>query len=194
MNKKKYILLYIISIITVFFFEFIERCYNIEYPKNEIVEYKESILLLILTGVILAPIVEEIMFRHPFVKSKFSYISLIIGSLLILLMSSHWMFWILYLLTNITTFYLYYYKKYSKIPYFILLIYSILFIFLHTENYKMDEILKMPFYNILLLFSSQITLTIILGYIRIKSKRLYPTILFHSIYNLTIVLLSILDL
>ncbi|WP_372474870.1 type II CAAX prenyl endopeptidase Rce1 family protein [Capnocytophaga sp. ARDL2] len=104
------------------------------------------------------------------------------------------MFWILYLLTNITTFYLYYYKKYSKIPYFILLIYSILFIFLHTENYKMDEILKMPFYNILLLFSSQITLTIILGYIRIKSKRLYPTILFHSIYNLTIVLLSILDL
>lgn len=192
MNRNQYIGIYIIVLSLVIIIEYIERNYNIELPKSELKKY-EPFTIILLAG-ILAPVVEEVMFRYPLVKGKYTYIALGISSIFIYFMSNTIFITISFLILNILTFVKYYFCRIRKLPYYLLIIYSSLFILVHIENYNLQELFKQPFVTLLSLFSAQIILSIALVYIRLKAKRFYPVVLFHAMYNFSIIILSLIDI
>lgn len=194
MKKKQYLGIFILVLIIVLIIEYIERLLDIQYPDNGLKEHKESTLTLILLAGLAAPVIEECIFRYPLKKGKLIYPSLIISSIIIFALSSSYYVSLSYLTLNIITFSIYYFKSNKEIPLYLTFLYSILFIIIHFENYKLQELFTLSYGAILLLFSSQIILSIALAYIRIKCIRFFPVILFHSMYNLVIITLSTIDI
>lgn len=194
MKKTQYISIFVLTLIIVCIIEYIERTLNIQYPNNELKEYEYSPLVLIIFTGIIAPIIEEFMFRYPIKKGNLIYPSLIISSIIIFVTSKSFYISISYLILNIITFFLYYLKNNKTIPLYLIFPYYLLFIIIHFENYNIEELFSLSYGSILLLLSSQIVLSTALTYIRIKSNRFFPVILFHSMYNLSIITLSLIDI
>lgn len=194
MKKTQYISIFVLTLIIVCIIEYIERTLNIQYPNNELKEYEYSPLVLIIFTGIIAPIIEEFMFRYPIKKGNLIYPSLIISSIIIFVTSKSFYISISYLILNIITFFLYYLKNNKTIPLYLIFPYYLLFIIIHFENYNIEELFSLSYGAILLLLSSQIVLSTALTYIRIKSNRFFPVILFHSMYNLSIITLSLIDI
>ena len=194
MKKTQYISIFVLTLIIVCIIEYIERTLNIQYPNNELKEYEYSPLVLIIFTGIIAPIIEEFMFRYPIKKGNLIYPSLIISSIIIFVTSKSFYISISYLILNIITFFLYYLKNNKSIPLYLIFPYYLLFIIIHFENYNIEELFSLSYGSILLLLSSQIVLSTALTYIRIKSNRFFPVILFHSMYNLSIITLSLIDI
>lgn len=194
MKKTQYISIFVLTLIIVCIIEYIERTLNIQYPNNELKEYEYSPLVLIIFTGIIAPIIEEFMFRYPIKKGNLIYPSLIISSIIIFVTSKSFYISISYLILNIITFFLYYLKNNKTIPLYLIFPYYLLFIIIHFENYNIEELFSLSYGAILLLLSSQIVLSTTLTYIRIKSNRFFPVILFHSMYNLSIITLSLIDI
>lgn len=194
MKKTQYISIFVLTLIIVCIIEYIERTLNIQYPNNELKEYEYSPLVLIIFTGIIAPIIEEFMFRYPIKKGNLIYPSLIISSIIVFVTSKSFYISISYLILNIITFFLYYLKNNKTIPLYLIFPYYLLFIIIHFENYNIEELFSLSYGAILLLLSSQIVLSTALTYIRIKSNRFFPVILFHSMYNLSIITLSLIDI
>lgn len=194
MKKTQYISIFVLTLIIVCIIEYIERTLNIQYPNNELKEYEYSPLVLIIFTGIIAPIIEEFMFRYPIKKGNLIYPSLIISSIIVFVTSKSFYISISYLILNIITFFLYYLKNNKTIPLYLIFPYYLLFIIIHFENYNIEELFSLSYGSILLLLSSQIVLSTALTYIRIKSNRFFPVILFHSMYNLSIITLSLIDI
>lgn len=194
MKKTQYISIFVLTLIIVCIIEYIERTLNIQYPNNELKEYEYSPLILIIFTGIIAPIIEEFMFRYPIKKGNLIYPSLIISSIIVFVTSKSFYISISYLILNIITFFLYYLKNNKTIPLYLIFPYYLLFIIIHFENYNIEELFSLSYGSILLLLSSQIVLSTALTYIRIKSNRFFPVILFHSMYNLSIITLSLIDI
>lgn len=194
MKKTQYISIFVLTLIIVCIIEYIERTLNIQYPNNELKEYEYSPLVLIIFTGIIAPIIEEFMFRYPIKKGNLIYPSLIISSIIVFVTSKSFYISISYLILNIITFFLYYLKNNKTIPLYLIFPYYLLFIIIHFENYNIEELFSLSYGAILLLLSSQIVLSTALTYIRIKSNRFFPVILFHSMYNLSIITLPLIDI
>lgn len=185
----KFIGLLCINIVIVFIIDSIKSFLDIpsaEFITTREMENSELFFLVVL----LAPFLEEIIYRYPLVKGKFIYFSLL-GGILFYSIAEDFML-IFSACLNTISFILYFFYGAKKTPLFLTFFYAFAFTISHTSNYNLSELEKLPWYSLIFLFDAQIILSIILTYIRFNYQFRY-TILYHSIYNFIIFLLYIFD-
>lgn len=191
-KRNKFIVLLCINILIVVLVKYIEAYFNIEFPERKS-DYENRYIELFFFAVFLAPILEEFTYRYPLIKGKYVYISLIFGSLFSILLNSYKieiMIGIIFL--NITSFILYFFFNKKQLPPLLLGMYIISFGISHIPNYELTDLIRLPWYSLILLFYSQFLLGAFLTYIRLNYQFRY-TLLYHSLYNFIIFLFFLLS-
>ncbi len=190
-TKKKVIVLVvtlIANIIVLGILDLIENYLNLNKPK---IENKENILDNIafysIFFILIAPILEEVLYRLPLKRNKYYLLSLLVGfiyiivfDLLILKIALG-----IYLLCVI---YLIFSKR--KVPILFAIVSIFVFVLSHVGNYSSTDIKIMSFLGLIFLFAPQLILGIITTLFR-KYFSFKYSLIYHTIYNLTIILLAI---
>jgi membrane protease YdiL (CAAX protease family) len=189
-DKNKIAVLFAIHIIFVIVIELLANCLNIEIAEvNEGEDFVKNYIHFLVFAVIFAPILEEVVFRYPLVKSKFLYLSFAIG-LFICGTLENKILAISFGGVTIFSFTLYFFCKKDKLPNYFLAIYIVLFTLFHITNYKFEDINKLAWYSIILQFFPQLLMGIILTVVRIKTRFVYALI-YHAAYNFVFALIAI---
>lgn len=188
-KSNKFIGLLGVNLLIVFISRYIETYLEVPSPKYNIASKISNIELFFIT-IFFAPILEEIIYRYPLLRSKYIYLFLFFGILLYFIEINNIYILIFSISLNIASSLLYFFYGIKKLPMILWLLYIISFVVLHIGNYDLSELNKLPWYSWVFLFDAQIILGIILTYVRFNYQFRY-TILYHSIYNFIIYLLHI---
>ena len=137
--------------------------------------------------IVIAPILEELLYRLPLKRSKFAFFSLLVGIINILIIDLL-ILKIALALYLVGVVYLMYLKK--KITFILIPLSIILFTVSHVGNYNIEDLELMNSLDIFFLFLPQLVLGIIVTFIRLKSSFKYA-LLYHSLYNSTVLFLAI---
>lgn len=150
---------------------------------------EENFLLYIFFIVLAGPLLEETVFRLPLRRSKYSWLALLFGALLLLGMKIGFIkiciaFFLLFII----------YDKWiqkSDSNSRLLITFSILtFGIIHIGNYTEADLVEMTMIEIISTFISQIFLGGVLTYLRLKYSFL-SAVIYHSIFNSIVVTLGL---
>jgi|TARA_B110000240_G_C13411458_1_gene415356 hypothetical protein len=186
-NKKVIIVfcLLITNIILLTLIDSLEFFFKLEYPE---INNKEAILnnlfFYSILVVIIAPFMEEILYRLPLKKTSYTYISIFIGVIYIAIFDLNFVRIVL-LLYIIGIVYLLYLKL-NPSKYFILLSVFI-FTISHIGNYDFQQIKLLNFLELIFLFFPQLIFAIITTSIRIYFSFWYA-VFYHILYNALIII------
>jgi len=181
--KNIYICVFIVHISFIIFFSILTELFFTENGNYLEDNYKKNPFIYFIFIVFLAPIIEEFIFRFPLKFSyKNSFIAVIILIFLLLnnLLIYNFFFFLFFICIII--------QMITKKTYNIIYLLSVIcFSIIHLDNFYSinDSIIE----NILLIFP-QLLLGIILTHIRIH-KNIKSCVLYHSSYNLIILLIYI---
>ena len=191
-NWQEFFLLlgfYIVAVISIGMFLFIVSLFLHVEHKNISLTFYERIIF----AVLLAPIIEESLFRLLLVFNKrnlFYFFVMCVGLFITFLVRESYFKLFLFILLSLISIIIYFYfeviksflvKNYRCFFYFIVVLFAVLHLFnfngINSHNLFVAIILVVP----------QIILGLILGYLRIKYGIAY-SILFHAIVNLSVLL------
>ncbi len=184
----KFIGILTINILLIVLLEITERYFQIPMARIKDDLYEDNNLLLFISAVLFAPIVEEFAYRYQFVKGRFIYFAIVWGCLFGFINEDYPIIITVTIIINIISFIIYFFLKKDKLPMFIIIIYTILFGVSHIINYEISEPKNVLWYSYIFMFLPQIILGLCLIYIRINYQFRY-SILYHSAYNFIIILL-----
>lgn len=192
MKTVKHIsLIFVIHVILVSLWVIIQdvflniRDFDISIQKG----LEENFLLYIFFIVLAGPLLEETVFRLPLRRSKYSWLALLFGALLLLGMKIGFIkiciaFFLLFII----------YDKWiqkSDSNSRLLITFSILtFGIIHIGNYTEADLVEMTMIEIISTFISQIFLGGVLTYLRLKYSFL-SAVIYHSIFNSIVVTLGL---
>lgn len=186
----KFIGILTINILLIVLLEITERYFQIPMARIKNDLYEDNYLLLFISLVLFAPLVEETAYRYQFIKGKFIYFTIIWSCLFGFINMDNPIITISTIIINVISFTIYFFLKKDKLPMFIIIIYTILFGVSHIINYEISEPENVLWYSYIFMFLPQIILGLCLIYIRINYLFRY-SILYHSSYNFIIFLLHI---
>ena len=153
-------------------------------------EIMKKIVFYSIFLIIIAPILEEVLYRLPlkkYLSTSFTLFSLLIGVIYILIFD-------LLLIKIALAVYLAYiiYLSYSKkeIPNIFIVLSVFVFTISHIGNYNLLDVQSMSSLDLLFLFLPQLIFGIIVTFIRIKYSFKYA-LLYHILYNSIIIILAI---
>ncbi|MDO5104353.1 CPBP family glutamic-type intramembrane protease [Capnocytophaga sp.] len=194
-SNKLIFKIFAINIFVVIVFSILEKSLlNIclEAGQNELASM--GMVELFFLAVLLAPPLEEFIFRFPLVRRGIWPIALLFGIVFVnisvpnnaLLMSA--------ILTG-SLFILieYLFEKQQQVNILTAVLYVFIFTFIHIGNYQEEVFKDKTFVHICLLFFPQFCLGSILTWLRLKKVNFSKIILYHSAYNLIFFILILLS-
>lgn len=150
---------------------------------------EENFLLYIFFIVLAGPLLEETVFRLPLRRSKYSWLALLFGALLMLGMK----IWFIKICIAFFLLFIIYDKWIQKSDSNsrLLITFSILtFGIIHIGNYTEADLVEMTMIEIISTFISQIFLGGVLTYLRLKYSFL-SAVIYHSLFNSIVVTLGL---
>lgn len=187
MSNKAIIKLFFITIGVIFSLLFIQEYFEIEIisPKDRDKEY--SYFSLFFPAVILAPVVEEFIFRYPLLKGnrpKWLYFSLILGFLFTF---AHYEknLWVsvIGIFLYIAIFVQYFVYKKTRVSIYLAILSAFLFSLGHFSDFNSVFLGKFTAIAIIFQIFPQFLLGLVLTYLRLREVKYYKIVLFHSAYN-----------
>lgn len=162
------------------FIIFITDFFNINFGQSKFEEYfKDYPLLMGFLTIFFVPALEEFAFRYPLIKKKFSYIALIVFSLLMFsIYSDNLLFIIGFGTLNLLTFIFYFFLKKEKLPVAFMFFYALIFSLCHLDNFD-----NLSAIGISLVIIENLVFSFFTTYIYLK-KNFTWTIIYHSGFNL----------
>lgn len=152
--------------------------------KNEIMDH---ILFYSVFIVLVAPLLEETLYRLPLKKNSYNFISIIIGIIYLTTTNSS-IFKITLLVYLISVVFLFFAK--IDAPKYIIILAIVVFTISHLGNYNWIDIKSKSAIELGFLLLPQIILALITTHIRINISFKYSFV-YHSIYNLSIISLAL---
>lgn len=185
---NKFIGILIFNIVIIIILEIVKDYLEIQTARAKEGVYENDKLMLFISAVLFAPIVEEFAYRYQFVKGRFIYFAIVWGCLFGFINEDYPIIITITIIINIISFIIYFFFKKDKLPMFLIISYTILFGVSHVVNYEVSELSELPRYLYVIQFFPQILLGLCLVYVRINYQFRY-SILYHSAYNFIIILL-----
>ncbi len=147
----------------------------------------ENIVFYSFFFILIAPVLEELLYRLPLKKNRYVIFSLLISVVYILIFNILIVkiALIIYLLSII---YLIFSK--NEVPKVFIILSILVFTISHLGNYNVAEIKSLNFFSLLFLLLPQMILGIINSLIRINISFKY-SLLYHALYNMSIITLAI---
>ncbi|MCF6222855.1 MAG: CPBP family glutamic-type intramembrane protease [Flavobacteriaceae bacterium] len=168
--------------------DLIETFFKLNLPEiDNKEEIMNSIFFYSIFFIIVAPVLEEVLYRLPLRNNKLSFLSFLVGGIYIFAFDLLFVRMILGIYLMAIIYLIFSRRETSKI----FVIMSILvFTISHIGNYNLLEVKSMSLLELLFMFLPQLILGIIVTLFRMKFSFKYA-LLYHVIYNLIIVLLAI---
>ncbi len=169
-------------------YDLIKYYFKLNLPQVNINEnIMNKIFFYSFIFILIGPILEELLYRLPLKKNKYSYLSLFVGVIYVIIfdflpiriMLGLYLASIIYLqLTK------------RKIPNLFIFFSILMFTISHIGNYNIIDLKLMNTAGLIFLFLPQLVVGIITSVFRLKFSFKYA-IFYHSIYNLIVILLAI---
>lgn len=195
MDKKNsfYLLKHLlVGLIVVSVVEIIKYNLNFIEPESNRLkdEFMSNIIFSLVAVLFLSPVIEELVFRLPLKKDAYFVISIVTS--FIFFLSSNFLFIKIIIGIFIAFIIVYQFYRDSIILKRVLISMSIIaFTIVHFDNFNSNLLNNIGLFNLIILFSPQFFLAILLTKIRLET-RFINAVIFHSLYNLTILSLSLL--
>lgn len=177
-----------INILILIVLDIVESFLDISKPE---IDDRDNILNNILFYsvylIIIAPFLEEILYRLPLRRNSFTFFSLIVGVIYILIFDLL-LIRIALGIYLVCIIYLMFLK--NKIPKIFILISIFVFTISHIGNYNLIDVKSMNSLGLIFLLSPQLILGIIVTLFRTKFSFKYG-LLYHALYNSIIILLAL---
>jgi hypothetical protein len=181
----------LISIILIAIFQYLDEylgVYDISDHKPSL--HIDNITEKIFVAVFFAPIIEEIVFRLPLKRADWFYLSLVCSLILLTDFKGHGLIVSYSVLIYLLFVFLFQYTNYEFFGKGLKVLSVIVFGFSHATNYLGNVFLDNSFFNVILMFSSQLIMGYFLVKIRIEISFSYAIYL-HALVNFLIILLNL---
>lgn len=170
---------FLLAILTIF----IKDYFKIETSNSYEEDFREHKLLAFVIIGFIIPIIEEFLFRYHLVRTKYTYITLVLSSILFFVFfQKTYYIVVFFIILNCVSFYFYFSKESRKLPIWLVVVYSVCFSLLHLNNYDVSILQKYTWYFVLL-FCHYLISSFFISYIRLKEPKFIYVIIYHIFYN-----------
>ncbi|TRX04173.1 CPBP family glutamic-type intramembrane protease [Flavobacterium gawalongense] len=172
--------------------EFCKYAFNLEEPASDKMkeEFMSHFILSLIGAIIIAPIVEESIFRLPLKKNYFFPMSILI-LLLFISTSKYNVVIIAGILYVIGVIFAQLFNKIISLRYILIALSIASFVLVHFDNTDEKELYALDSVDLIFLFLPQLGLALVLSKVRLQTTFLNSIVL-HSLYNLIILSLALL--
>jgi membrane protease YdiL (CAAX protease family) len=181
-----------LMISTILLVELLKSIFNYKESSVSILEeeFKKNFFFTTVGVLIIAPIIEELIFRAPLRKNGLIWCSVVFSSIYVF-SSNLLIINILCLVYVVSIIFYQYYSKSKLLLYLLMLLSTLSFVAIHIDNYDITTIEHFTVYDYIILFLPQFFLSVVLIKVRMQ-KNVLSAILTHSLYNSAMLLLALL--
>lgn len=158
--------------------------------KNE-KEISENIFFYSILVVLIAPTMEEILFRLPLKKTSAIYMTFIIGGLYLFIYKESLINILLVAYLIGVAYYTYVKKESVSVKRFIIGVSILTFVCSHISNYEVSTLISSKAINLIFLFMPQFIVALITTHLRLKFSFIH-SLVYHSLYNMSNIFLALL--
>ncbi|MDR2146698.1 MAG: CPBP family intramembrane metalloprotease [Tannerella sp.] len=187
MGKKKIILIFVSNILAVSFWLIIVTLSGIQTAgvTESFKDLTNNFFSIVILGVIIAPVLEEFIFRYPLINKNTSTNVWIVLGCLYAYQRFNFLLFFIFLVISIINFIHYNRYKKERAKRGIVIGYILVFALMHYGNFDTVQLEQLSFIGFIFQFLPHAILGICVSYIRMQSKFIY-VVIYHASYNLFI--------
>lgn len=182
--RKTYILFFLgVDFLLAILIIFVKNYFKVETANSYEDDFREHKFLAFAIIGLIIPVIEEFLFRYHLVKTKYTYVTLALSSVLFYVFFQKTIdVVVLFVALNVISFYAYFSKGIRRLPIWLIACYGVCFALLHLKSYENFVLQKHTWY-FALLFIHYLISSFFISYIRLKEERFVWVLIYHIAYN-----------